>query len=77
MTASASIATSGAVARTLIARVGEDYRLISNPMPAMDVPRVRAPEFPGGLDWIGTDGRALTVADLRGKVAILDFWTYG
>jgi hypothetical protein len=43
----------------------------------MDLPRVRAPEFPEGLDWIGTDGRALTLADLRGKVAILDFWTYG
>lgn len=65
------------MARTLIARAGEDYCFISNPMPAMDVPRVRAPEFPAGLDWIGTDGRALTVADLRGKVTILDFWTYG
>ena len=43
----------------------------------MDLPRVRAPEFPEGLDWISTDGRALTLADLRGKVAILDFWTYG
>lgn len=77
MTASACIATRGAMARTLIARADEDHCLISNPMPAMDVPRVRAPEFPAGLDWIGTDGQALTVADLRGKVTILDFWTYG
>ena len=46
-------------------------------MPAMDVPRTRAPDFPPGLDWIGTAGRALTLADLRGKIAILDFWTYG
>jgi hypothetical protein len=45
-------------------------------MPAMDVPRVRAPGFPEGLDWIGSDG-ALTLADLRGKITILDFWTYG
>ena len=44
---------------------------------SMDVPRVRAPEFPDGLDWIGTGGRALTLADLRGRVTILDFWTYG
>ena len=43
----------------------------------MDLPRVRAPGFPEGLDWIGTDGRALTLADLRGKITILDFWTYG
>lgn len=43
----------------------------------MDVPAVRAPEFPEALEWIGTGGPALTLADLRGKIAILDFWTYG
>jgi hypothetical protein len=43
----------------------------------MDVPRVRAPEFPAGLDWIGAGGGALTLKDLRGKITILDFWTYG
>jgi len=36
---------------------------------------VRAPEFPP-LDWINTD-RPLRMADLRGKVVVLDFWTYG
>ena len=42
------------------------------------VPRVvRAPEFPPGLDWLHTDGRALALADLRGRIALLDFWTYG
>ena len=40
-------------------------------------PAVRAPDFPAGLDWIGTGGRALSLADLRGRVALLDFWTYG
>lgn len=40
-------------------------------------PIVRAPDFPPGLDWINTDGRPLTLADLRGKLALLDFWTYG
>jgi sugar lactone lactonase YvrE/thiol-disulfide isomerase/thioredoxin len=37
---------------------------------------VNAPEFPEGLDWINTEN-ALTLADLRGKVVLLDFWTYG
>jgi thiol-disulfide isomerase/thioredoxin len=36
-----------------------------------------APEFPAGLDWINTDGDALSLEDLRGKVVLLDFWTYG
>ncbi|MEO5580136.1 MAG: hypothetical protein ABIR58_05710 [Gemmatimonadaceae bacterium] len=40
-------------------------------------PAVRAPDFPGKLDWIHTGGRALELADLRGKVVVLDFWTYG
>jgi thiol-disulfide isomerase/thioredoxin len=37
--------------------------------------RVWAPEFPA-LDWLNT-GRPLRMADLRGKVVVLDFWTYG
>ncbi len=35
-----------------------------------------APEFPSGLDWLNTD-RPLTLEQLRGKVVVLDFWTYG
>jgi thiol-disulfide isomerase/thioredoxin/sugar lactone lactonase YvrE len=36
-----------------------------------------APEFPDGLDWLNTGGRELRLADLKGKVVVLDFWTYG
>jgi DNA-binding beta-propeller fold protein YncE len=38
--------------------------------------KVRAPDFPEGLDWINTS-EALTLNRLRGKVVLLDFWTYG
>ena len=40
-------------------------------------PRVRAPEFPDRLDWINTGGRPITLESLRGKIVLLDFWTYG
>ena len=36
---------------------------------------VNAPEFPVGLEWVNTD-RPLTLEELRGKVVLLDFWTY-
>jgi hypothetical protein len=46
-------------------------------IPLSDYPTVRAPDFPPGLDWINAGGRALSLGDLRGKVVLLDFWTYG
>ena len=36
---------------------------------------IPAPEFPDGLQWLNTD-KPLTLAALRGKLVILDFWTY-
>ncbi|HEX5631128.1 MAG TPA: thioredoxin-like domain-containing protein, partial [Acidimicrobiia bacterium] len=35
-----------------------------------------APEFPDGLEWLNVSG-PLSLAALRGKVVLLDFWTYG
>jgi thiol-disulfide isomerase/thioredoxin len=38
--------------------------------------RVRAPDLAGAVDWLNVPGR-LSLAALRGKVVLLDFWTYG
>jgi len=38
--------------------------------------RVRAPELSGGRGWLNTD-KPLSLAALKGKVVLLDFWTYG
>jgi cytochrome c biogenesis protein CcdA/thiol-disulfide isomerase/thioredoxin len=36
-----------------------------------------APDFAGISDWINTPGgKPLTIAGLRGKVVLIDFWTY-
>ncbi|MEY8041674.1 NHL domain-containing thioredoxin family protein [Saccharopolyspora cebuensis] len=37
--------------------------------------RVRAPEFVG-RQWLNTGGAPITLADLRGRVVLLDFWTF-
>jgi len=44
----------------------------------MSTPETRepAPEFQDGLDWLNVE-RPLTLRDLRGKLVLLDFWTYG
>jgi thiol-disulfide isomerase/thioredoxin len=38
-------------------------------------PRVRAPELPQNCIWFNTD-HPLTLKQLKGRVVILDFWTY-
>ena len=42
-----------------------------NPFPR----RFKAPELDGGNGWLNTSGE-ITLKDLRGKVVLLDFWTF-
>ncbi|HZY85134.1 MAG TPA: thioredoxin-like domain-containing protein [Gemmataceae bacterium] len=64
--------TRGAAAQERPAAAREDKK------PAADVPYRRgpkAPELEGGLGWLNTAG-PVRIKDLKGKVVILDFWTY-
>lgn len=38
--------------------------------------RVRAPELIGKGGWLNTGDQTYTLADLRGRIVILDFWTF-
>ncbi|WP_417384868.1 thioredoxin-like domain-containing protein [Gimesia sp.] len=44
---------------------------IKNPFPD----RPKAPNIDGGVEWLNTSGE-ITLKDLRGKVVLIDFWTY-
>jgi thiol-disulfide isomerase/thioredoxin len=41
----------------------------------VSISRVRAPEL-RGRGWLGTGGAELSLAALRGKIVLLDFWTF-
>jgi DNA-binding beta-propeller fold protein YncE len=45
-------------------------------MSAQERPKVHAPEISGGRGWLNTD-KPLSIAALKGKIVLLDFWTYG
>jgi len=42
----------------------------------MSESRIHAPELAGGIDWFNVP-KPLLLSSLRGKVVLLDFWTYG
>ncbi|WP_236243944.1 NHL domain-containing thioredoxin family protein [Streptomyces sp. CC210A] len=49
---------------------------MSDASPAPRRARVRAPELIGKGGWLNTGGKDLTLADFRGRILILDFWTF-
>jgi thiol-disulfide isomerase/thioredoxin len=75
MCVSAVFALSLAV--SVAAQAGDDetdQKGVEMAMP--DRGRVRAPELGNNRGWLNTE-RPLSLAALRGKVVLLDFWTYG
>ncbi|MEO8607875.1 MAG: thioredoxin-like domain-containing protein [Chloroflexota bacterium] len=62
------------VALTIIPAAAQDAA--SSDKPPVGDPAYPAPEFPSGVDWINVPA-PLTFQQLRGKVVLLDFWTYG
>jgi cytochrome c biogenesis protein CcdA/thiol-disulfide isomerase/thioredoxin len=53
-------------------------RLTRHAIPHSNLPRyIAATDFSGISEWLNTPhGRPLTMAGLRGKVVLIDFWTY-
>jgi thiol-disulfide isomerase/thioredoxin len=44
-------------------------------MTGSGTPRVRAPQL-RGRGWLNTGGQQVTLGDLRGKIVLIDFWTF-
>ncbi len=80
MSPTSALERSGA-AQSRIARLGDGgslHRFAPTPAHTAGPPRLgAAPEFTGTQRWFNTPGgRPLTMASLRGRVVLVDFWTY-
>lgn len=49
--------------------------LLAAPLAPCSAQRVKAPELVGGTDYFGTT-KPFGLKDLRGKIVVLDFWTF-
>lgn len=72
------VAAAGLLAAVLIGVLGFAGRPVHvRPLSAAQDPpkdRAKAPEFAEKLDWLNTAG-PIKLADLKGKIVLLDFWT--
>lgn len=57
-----------------LAFLGAIMAAAQNPTPVGE-PRIHAPDFTAAERWLNTD-KPIRIADLRGQVVLLDFWTY-
>ena len=62
--------------RVAVAQRSEEAEQKDTGMSIPDRGRVRAPELGNNRGWLNTE-QPLSLAALRGKVVLLDFWTYG
>lgn len=65
-----------ALAIFVTALFANTHRVKGLEMPVQERPKIRAPELTGDRGWLNTD-KPLSLAALKGKVVLLDFWTYG
>ncbi len=56
-------------------QVGQDRRNVPEKKNPFLEGEVNAPDFPAGMEWLNTE-KPLSLRDLRGKIVLLDFWTY-
>ena len=53
----------------------EKIKTIAKPRPLPYEQTVRAPDFTGAVGWLNVKG-PLSIAELKGKIVLVDFWTY-
>src|ERR1044072_1506286 len=58
----------------MVASEGATLQEGQKPVPEYEG-KVNAPDFPEGLQWLNTE-RPISIRQLRGKIVLLDFWTY-